>query len=98
MLPPEGLRLSRLDPASYLGGTWSTPSLGVVTVDAVLSPSRTAQMQPTAQAVYAALDRRSSELAENGFDLIGGGGLTTMRSVAKDADPAEARAAVVPGC
>ena len=98
MIPPDGLRLSRVDPASYLGGSWSTLSLGVVTVDAVLSPSRNPQMQPIAQAVYAALDRRSSELAENGFDLIGGGGLTTMRSVAKDADPAQARAAADAGC
>ena len=86
--PPDGLKLSRIEPSTYLGGTWSTSHLGVVTVDAVLSPSRTAQMPLNAQSVYAALDRHSSQLAANGFDLIGGnGGLTTMRSSAEDPVP-----------
>ncbi len=85
MRPSNGLKLTRIDPASYLGGTWSTKTLSVISVDAVLSPNHSAQMQPKAEAVYAALDRRSSELAANGFDLIGAGdGLQTMRSIAKD--------------
>ena len=83
--PPDGLKLSRVEPSSYLGGAWSTSRLSVVTVDAVLSPNQSAQMPLSAQSVYAALDKRSSQLAANGFDLIGGnGGLTTMRSSAKD--------------
>lgn len=83
--PPPGLKLTRIEPSSYLGGAWPASSLSVVTVDAVLSPSRQVQMPLNAQSVYAALDQRSSQLAANGFDLIGGsGGLMTMRSSAKD--------------
>ena len=96
----DALKLSRIEPSSYLKGAWATRSLMVVIIDAVLSPGRATQMQPNAQAVFAALDRRSAALAANGFDLIGGsGGLATMRSVAKDAAPeATVRRAADPGC
>ena len=82
--PSEGLKLSSINPASYLGVSWPNAPLTVVTVDVVLSPNPKAKSEQSAMSVYAALDRNAASLSRNGFDLIGGDAIMTMRSVARD--------------